>query len=105
MLIELERRRTPRHPFGGVAEVTALGSGKYFVALTKELGRFGCFVKTTTPCPAGESVTLRITHGGREFVVSGKVVYVANEGMGIAFGPIPVGDQAVLEDWLAAITV
>jgi len=100
---DTERRRTPRYPFGGVAEVTASGSGQYLIALTRELGRFGCFVSTNTPFPAGEKVTLKISHEGREFTVSGEVVYaLASNGMGIAFGAIAPSQQAVLEDWVAA---
>jgi hypothetical protein len=101
--MELNSRRTPRYPFGGVAEVTSPASGRHLVALTRELGRLGCFVKTTTPFPSGEEVRLTITHDGREFAVSGQVVYaLPTEGMGIAFSAIPAGDcKAVLEDWLA----
>src|ERR1022692_2435666 len=103
MPMHLNSRRTPRYPFGGVAEVTAPTSGKYLIALTRELGRFGCFVKTTTPFPSGEEVSLRITHDGREVAVSGEVVYdLPTEGMGIAFSAIPASVyEAVLEDWLA----
>ena len=86
--------------------MTASESGRYLIALTRELGRFGCFVKTKTPFPAGEEVCLTITHHGREFAVFGEVVYaLPYEGMGIGFGAIAVKDQAVLEDWLAEIRV
>ena len=100
------RRRTPRYPFGGVAEVTAAGSGRHLIALTGELGRFGCFVKTITPFPSGEEVSLKITHDGREFAASGEVVYaLPTEGMGIAFGAIQASAyEAVLESWLAEMT-
>ena len=83
--------------------MTAPASGQRLIALTRELGRLGCFVKTTTPFPSGEEVSLTITHDGREFAVSGQVVYaLPTEGMGIAFGAIPASDcKAVLEDWLA----
>ena len=99
---QFERRRETRRPFGGVAEVTAPASGKHLIALTRDLGRFGCFVKTTTPFPSGEKVSLRITYDGREFSVLGQVAYVlTTQGMGIAFDAIPASDQAVLEAWLA----
>lgn len=102
MPTQAERRRTHRYPFGGVAEVTAPRTGESLTAPTREISRFGCFVKTTTPFPSGETVNLRITESGREFAVSGEVAYVLpTQGMGIAFGAIPVGDQAVLKDWLA----
>jgi hypothetical protein len=101
-----ERRRAPRYAFGGVAEVTALRSGQHLVAVTGELARLGCFVKTTTPFPVGEAVNVRITYDDREFMVSGAVVYVlSSEGMGIAFGAITDSDAAVLEDWLAQTMV
>jgi PilZ domain len=100
--LNAERRRTPRHPFGGVAEVTDAKSGKYLVAVTGEISRRGCFVKTATPFPTGESVSLRITHDGKAFAVTGMVVYALHgKGMGIVFGVIPSDDQRILEDWLA----
>jgi hypothetical protein len=101
-----ERRRTPRHAFvGGVAELTATPSGQYLLASTWELGRFGCFVKTKAPFPAGATVSLRITYDLRKFVAVGEVVYILpDKGMGIAFGAIPPGNEAVLEDWLAQST-
>jgi Tfp pilus assembly protein PilZ len=106
MSVQVDRRRAPRYPFGAVAEVTALKSGKYLIALTRELGRLGCFVKTMTPFPEGEEVILTITHHNRGFAVSGEVAYaLPAEGMGIAFGSIPASDQSVLEDWLAENTV
>ena len=82
--------------------MTAPASGKRLVALTRELGRLGCFVKTTTPFPSGEEVSLTITHDGREFAASGLVAYaLPTEGMGISFGAIPSSDHTtVLEDWL-----
>jgi PilZ domain len=99
---DAERRRTPRHAFGGVAEVTAAKSGKYLIAVTGEISRLGCFVKTATPLPFDESVSLRITYDGRAIAVPGTVVYaLPGKGMGIAFGAIPINDQRVLEDWLA----
>ena len=85
-----------------MAEVTAAKSGKYLVAVTGEISRLGCFVKTATPFPSGESVGLRITHDGKAFAVTGMVVYAASgKGMGIVFGAIPIDDQRVLENWLA----
>jgi PilZ domain-containing protein len=101
-----QRRRTPRYAFvGGVAELTAPPSDQYLVASTGELGRFGCFVRTTNPFPAGAKVSLKITYDGKEFVAAGEVVYVLpDKGMGIVFRAIPPSDQSVLEDWLAQST-
>ena len=106
MSVDTERRRTPRYPFGAVAEVTASKSGKYLIALTGQLGRLGCFVKTATSFPAGEKVVLTTTHDAREFTVSGEVVYARPaEGMGIAFDAIAIDGQTVLEGWLAQSAV
>lgn len=86
--------------------MVAFRSGKYLIALTRELGRLGCFVITSDPFPAGEEVILTITHHNRQFAVSGEVAYaLPTEGMGIAFGAIPVIDQTVLEDWLSESAV
>src|ERR1700722_9333723 len=95
--IQPERRRTPRHPFGGVAEVTAARSGKYLVAIAAEISRLGCFVKTMTPFASGEAVNVKITYSSRAFSAPGRVIYVlAAKGMGITFGAIPADDQLVL---------
>ena len=100
-----ERRRAIRYVFGGVAEVTDVESGTYLVSVATELGRFGCFVRTTDPFTAGATVSLRITHNGTLLVVPGKVGYVrASQGMGIAFGALTSDNQAVLEAWLAETT-
>lgn len=100
--IQQERRRTPRHAFGGVAEVTATKSGKYLVAITAEISQLGCFVKTMTPFTSGEPIDITITYSGRAFTAPGIVIYgLPAKGMGINFGAISNNDQRVLEDWLA----
>lgn len=104
--VVMQRRRTPRYPFvGGVAELTDT-SGQYLVAGTAQLSRFGCFVRTKTPFPAGAPISLRITYERREFAADGEVVYaLPDKGMGLAFRAIPSGNEKVLEDWLAQCAV
>jgi hypothetical protein len=104
--VVMQRRRTPRYPFiGGVAELTNT-SGQYLVAGTTQISRFGCFVRTKTPFPAGVPINLRITYERREFSADSEVIYVlAAKGMGIAFRTIPSGTEEVLEDWLAQCAV
>ena len=98
---ELERRRTPRHPFGGVAEFAVAQSGEYFVGITAELGRHGCFIKTKAVLPPGTRIDLRITHEGREFCTLGMVAYsVPDRGLGISFGPSASATQTILSEWL-----
>ncbi len=103
--IQPERRRSPRHTFGGVAEVTSAESGKYLVAITSEIGGLGCFVKTMSPFTSGAAVTVKITYDGQAFSAAGKVVYVLPaKGMGINFSAIAADDQLVLDDWIAEST-
>jgi hypothetical protein len=105
--IQRERRRAPRYPFGGVAEVTVPESDRYLVAVTGEISRLGCFVKTTTPfAQKGEAVNLKITFNGEVFAARGSVFYVSpTKGIGIAFCTIQADNQTVLEHWLAQNTI
>jgi hypothetical protein len=105
--IQRERRRAPRYPFGGVAEVTVPESDRYLVAVTGEISRLGCFVKTTTPfAQKGEAVNLKITFNGEVFAATGSVVYVSpTQGIGIAFCTIQADNQTVLDHWLAQNTI
>jgi PilZ domain len=102
----MQRRRTPRYHFvGGVAELTDT-LGQYLVAGTAQLSRFGCFVRTRTPFPAGVPISLRITYDGTEFVADSEVLYaLSDKGMGLAFRSIPSGHEEVLENWLTQCAV
>jgi hypothetical protein len=93
-----DRRRAIRYFFGGVAEVTDLGSGKRLVSETSELSRLGCFVKTTDPFPPGAAVDFKITHEESSVAARGTVVYALDKGMGIAFGVVSSTDQT--NGWL-----
>ncbi len=85
--------------------MTAARSGKYLVAITAEISRLGCFVKTMTPFTSGEAVTVKITYNGQALSAAGKVVYVLPaKGMGINFSAIAADDQLVLDDWIAEST-
>jgi hypothetical protein len=101
-----ERRRAPRHPFGGVAEIAAVSPRVCIVARTAEISRLGCFVRTPTSVPAGTKISLKITYEGEEFNTSAEVVYVLpREGMGIKFAVIAPKHEALLETWLKKNTV
>jgi len=96
-----ERRRAPRHPFGGVAEISAVSPRVCIVARTAEISRLGCFVRTPTSVPAGTKISLKITYEGEEFNTSAEVVYVLpQKGMGIKFAVTATKDEAMLETWL-----
>ena len=99
--METQHRRAPRHLLGGAVEVTDLDSEKQILTVARNLSLFGCFVTTVAPFIAGTKVRLRITHRGAIFAALGRVAYAsAAEGMGIAFGRIEAGDQAILDTWL-----
>jgi hypothetical protein len=94
------RRRAIWYFFGGIAEVTDVGSGNRLVSETSELSRLGCFVKTTDPFLPGTVLDIKITHEKRSFVARGAVVHLLDQGMGIAFGVVSPSDQTVLNGWL-----
>jgi hypothetical protein len=97
-----ERRRAPRRPFGGVAEISSGFSDDHIVGLATELGRFGCFVRTQKSLPVGTKVRLKITHHGNECHTPGEVVHLLTpKGMGIKFEPAAPRDEAPLEEWLS----
>jgi len=83
-------------------EVTDVQTEKHFVARTKDLSVFGCFVETATPFPENTKVSLRISRGGVNFVAQGKVAYSRpNSGMGIAFTSVEPSSVSVLDAWFS----
>lgn len=97
----IERRQNTRYNFGAIAEVIDLGSREDVIAVTRDLGLSGCFVKTPTPLPKGTEVRVRITRPGSDFAAIGNVTKdVTCEGMGIEFVEIEPKHQAIIEEWL-----
>jgi hypothetical protein len=71
------------------------------VSIIRDLSASGCFVKTTTPYPAGTWVRVRIKHSGEEFAAIGNVTgNLTPTGMDIAFTQIEPHDRAILEKWI-----
>ena len=98
---QFERRRVPRHAFGGVTEMSTGLSHSNIIGLTAEIGRFGCFIRTCASIPVGTKISLKITYDGREATAPGEVVYVlSEEGVGIKFAEVAAKDAALLEVWL-----
>ena len=96
-----ERRCATRYNFGAIAEVIDVDERDALVSLTRDLSLSGCFVETTTPCPEGTRVRVRIIHSAEEFVAVGNVTAnVTATGMRIAFTRIQPNDRAILERWL-----
>jgi hypothetical protein len=99
--VESERRRVPRHAFGGVAEVSASEPSAYIVGKTTELSRLGCFVQTCQQLPVGTAITLKISYEGIEFDALGTIAYsLPQKGMGISFVPLTSVDEELLDEWL-----
>lgn len=81
-------------------KVTNLESGIEIKERTRDLKTYGCSVNTSSPFPAGTKVMLKVTHGEKEIVAFGKVIYGRQDiGMGIAFTNIEPEGQKILEDW------
>jgi len=96
------RRGATRYYFAAIAEIIDLEKPGELVSITRDLSTSGCFVKTTTPFPAGTRVRIRITHSGAQVAAIGNVTSnVSPAGMGIAFTEIEPNDRAMLEGWLA----
>jgi hypothetical protein len=85
----LERRRSPRYPCMGPAEI--LQSGRRLGwGTVKDISRGGCYIETAQPVPRGAEVQLRLTVAGTDLYVGAKVV--ANDplvGMGLDFMVMP----------------
>jgi hypothetical protein len=92
-------RRTPRFPCSASAEIIWDGS----IELTRvtELSRYGCYLETSRPLPAGTRVTVKIFDGGKLFEATATVLYSRPTlGMGVAFREVKSVFQTILEDWL-----
>jgi hypothetical protein len=99
--IRFERRRAPRCAFGGVVEMSFNQSDSYFMGLTAEISRSGCFVLTSASVPVGTNVSLEINYGGSKFTARSEVVCALPEiGVGIKFTEIAAKDAVLLESWL-----
>lgn len=97
-----ERRRTHRFLFEAPIELTHVPSHSRITAVTGDIGRFGCFVRTGLSFSVGSTVKLRITENGRTFSATGSVTYVIkNQGMGITFDELSAQNRTVLEQWIA----
>jgi hypothetical protein len=92
-------RRTPRFPCSASAELICADS----IELTRvtELSRYGCYLETSKPLPAGTRVTLKIFDGAQLFEATATVLYSRPPlGMGLAFREVKSVFQTILEDWL-----
>ena len=97
----LERRKTTRYDFGAIAQVTDLDSGEEMIAVTRDLSRSGCFIRTPGPFAKGTTVLVRIRWCGADFAARGEVTgNISREGMGVAFAEIGCREGEILDQWL-----
>ncbi len=101
-----ERRRAQRYPLVLTAEFIVLGTRAKLNGRASDTGRFGCYIDTLNPSPAGTPLELRLSHAGETFQTNAKVVFVSpGLGMGVAFMDTPASQQELLDRWLAAEVV
>ncbi len=101
-----ERRRAQRYPLVLTAEFIVLGTRTKLNGRASDIGRFGCYIDTLNPSPAGTPLELRLSHGGETFQTNAKVVFVSPRlGVGVAFTDIPANQDELLDRWLAAEVV
>jgi hypothetical protein len=73
----VERRNAPRYPMVLSAELMDLPQGTELLARTAALSRYGRYVDTLNPIPAGTPVQVRITYEEEVFKALATVVYVS----------------------------
>lgn len=98
-----QQTRPVRVPFAAELRATELNSGGEIWGETTNLGRGGCYVRTTQPFPRGTLLLIEIRSQGVRFVTDARVAYaLGREGMGLAFLNVPAKQLPILEDWLSS---
>jgi PilZ domain len=96
-----ERRRDPRYTFTGEIEIVDLQSGIKVTAHTSDLSRGGCYVDMFSPLPKDVTVQIRLTKWRMTLEAQARVVYSSiGMGMGLMFGSLDLGQEALVENWL-----
>ncbi len=94
------RRRAPRFPIGGFAELIRLNRETQpgLEALLKNLGQNGCLVGAQSTLVPGTNLRMVLNIGNYDFTVKGEVRHAARNGvLGIEFREIRKGDRPVLQ--------
>ena len=101
--MENERRRSPRYPFAGKAEIRADNPGAFAAANVSELSLRGCRLDIKDPFPVNVPITVRISASGEFFESQAKIIYLQpGIGAGVSFLAIEPQSRAVLRRWLDA---
>lgn len=96
-----ERRRTPRYPFIGTAEVVDQASQASISTRVTELSLYGCYLDMPNPLPKDTQIKIKIYSEGKFFESSGVIVYSQpNLGVGVTFREVRPQFLSVLKQWL-----
>ena len=99
-----ERRRFPRYPCTGAAEILQSGrhSGRGTVS---KISRGGCYIETTQPLPRGTEVQLRLSIANTALYIGAKVACTDPwGGMGMEFMVVPPTQKNTLAQIIEEIT-
>jgi hypothetical protein len=94
------RRRAPRFPIDGIAELMKLSSETQagMEAPIKNIAEAGCLVSTQSTLTPGTSLRLVLNIGNYDLAVKGEVRHAALKiGLGVEFREIRKGDRPVLQ--------
>ena len=96
-----ERRRVPRFPFDGTADIILESSGARTSARVREISLYGCRLETASALPAKTRLLVRI-FGPSEFIEAAATVIFASLdlGTGLAFRAIEPDFEYILRRWL-----
>jgi hypothetical protein len=100
--MEHERRRAPRYQFIAPAELVEETSGARTNSWVANLGSQGCSLSVSNPPCVGSMVRLKIGTDPRDlFQTQARVVYAANDQIGLQFSDVQPNASQMLDKWLA----
>lgn len=99
-----ERRRFPRFPCTGAAEIHQIGQCRR-LGKVSDISRGGCYIETLHPLPVGTESQLRLTVGDILLDVDAKVsTATPSVGMGMEFMAVPQAQENKLVQIIEKIT-
>jgi hypothetical protein len=100
----LDRRRHPRYPCSGGAEVRQQGVDSRIWARLTDISLGGCYLEIMSPLPMLTYVNLVLTLDEQRAAAKGQVVVShPHFGMGIQFIDLSAADRQMLQNWIAAL--
>lgn len=99
-----ERRRFPRYPCKGAAELFQNGHLAEWGNIS-DIGRCGCYIEILSPMPVGSEVELRLSIAGIPLNIFAKVVCSTRlVGMGMEFLAVSQEQEQVIAQIIAEVT-